>query len=137
MATSVLRASFGFTNENVTAITVSQDGTANTAASAAIVVPANKIWTIWTATATQGDATARAIAIEVLDTASAVVAVLAGDLVTTVATGIVVRFVGRVSVPAGYTIRTNNVAISASTPNLKLIGVESNVGWPATAWHLS
>lgn len=137
MATLVTRSSLGFPNDNVVALNVNQDGTANTAASATIAVPANRFWIIFGATAAQGDATARAIAIEILDASGNVVQTIAGDLVTTVATGIVVRSAGRFIIPAGFSIRANNVAISASTPNLKLTGVEAFVGLPSLAFVLT
>lgn len=116
-------------NTQATVLLVSQDGTANTAANPAIV-PAGKFWVIKAASVTQSDATARAVAIQVVDASDNVVLNLAGDTVSTGITGIVTRFSGKVVIPAGFKLRGLTTGISASTPALQFAGFEINNNLP-------
>lgn len=135
MTTFTVRSSLGFPNENVQAFNISQDGTANTAANP-ITVPAGKFWILKNASVTQSDATARAVAIQVVDASDNVVLNLAGDIVTTGATSTVTRFSGHCVVPAGYKVRGLTTAISASTPTLQVSGLEASTGLPSSAFGI-
>lgn len=116
-------------NTQATVLLISQDGTANTAANA-ITVPAGKFWVVKAASVAQSDATARAVAIQVVDASDNVLLNLAGDTVTTSATSTVTRFNGKVTIPAGYKIRGLTTGISASTPTLQVAGFEINNNLP-------
>lgn len=119
-------AGLGFPNDNVTPIIATVDGVANTAIVSS-TVPAGKFWLINNVNVAQTDATARAVAIQVTDGAN-LIATIAGDLVTTGATGTVTRFNGQVLLPSGYVLRGNVVAVSASTPVLQFSGFEASNG---------
>lgn len=127
MTTFTYRSTLGIVNDEVTALNISQDGTANTAANS-ITIPAGKFWIVKTASVIQSDATARAVAIQVLDASGNVVANLAGDLVSTGITGITTRFSGHCIIPSGFMIRGLTTSISASTPTLQVSGLECNNG---------
>lgn len=135
MATFTARTSIGVANDTITVLTVSQDGTANTALNA-ITVPTGKIWIVKTANVRQSDATARAVAIEVTDGTN-LLATIAGDLVSTGITGIQTRFSGHLILPGGFQIRGNTVGITASTPTLQLTGLEFNSGLPSSVLTLA
>lgn len=116
-------------NTQATVLLISQDGTANTAANP-VTVPSGKFWIVRACSVTQSDATARAVAIQVVDASDNVLLNLAGDTVTTGATSTVTRFSGKVVVPAGYKVRGLTTAISASTPTIQISGFEVNNNIP-------
>lgn len=136
MTTFATRPSLAIANDTITSLMVSQDGTANTALNP-IAVPAGKIWIVKTANVRQSDATARAVAIEVVDASDNLIATIAGDLVTTGITGIQTRFSGHLILPAGFKLRGNTVGITASTPALQLTGLEFNMGLPSSVLTLA
>lgn len=136
MTTFAARPSLQIANDTITALLISQDGTSGNATSAVLTVPTGKIWIIKTANAINADTgTARAVAIEITDGTN-VVARIAGDLVSTIATGVQVRYVGNLLLPTGYQIRVNNVAVGAFVPVLQVTGLEFNSGLPSSVLNL-
>lgn len=136
MTTFTNRTSLGFPNDNVTALNISQDGTANTASNP-ITVPAGKFWILKGASVLQSDATSRAVAIQILDGSGNVLRNLAGDAVTTLATGIATRFSGHEIVPPGFQVRGLTTGITASTPTLQVSGLEASTGLPSSAFGIN
>lgn len=135
MTTRANRVSLGFPNENVQALLITQDGTANTAVNA-ITVPTGKFWVIKTAYLVNSDATARATAIQITDGTN-VIATIAGNLITTNVTGVGVSFSGHCIIPSGWQIQGNTVAVSASTPVLQITGFEASNGLPSSAFGIT
>lgn len=135
MTTRANRVSLGFPNENVQALLITQDGTANTAVNA-ITVPAGKFWIIKTAYIVNSDATARAVAIQVTDGTN-VIATVAGNLITTNVTGVGVSYSGHLVLPSGWQIQGNTVGITASTPVLQITGLEASNGLPSSAFGIN
>jgi hypothetical protein len=127
MTTFAVRNSIGIANDTVTVFNISQDGTANTALNP-VTVPAGKVWIVKHAAVVQSDATARAVAIQIVDASDNVIATIAGDLVTTGITGITTRYSGHFIVVGGYKVRGNTVGITASTPAIQISGLEFNQG---------
>lgn len=133
MTTSILTPTIGVANDTITPITGTVDGISGNATSASYTVPTGKVLLLKTADCANGDTgTARVTLLELLDSTGAVVARLAGDGTTAVASTIIVRYNGHLIIPEGYVLRVNNVAIGAFVPVLKFTGILFNRGLPSS-----
>jgi hypothetical protein len=133
ITTPVGSAGLSIANDQIQPIVATVDGTSGNATSAAYTVPAGKCLIVKTAdTNNQDTGTARVTLLEALDPSGNIVARLAGDGTTAVASTIVVRYSGHLLLFPACVLRTNNVAIGAFVPILKFTGILFNNGLPSS-----
>lgn len=137
MATLNTRPSLGVVNEQISVLSITQDGTASTANNT-VTVPVGHFWIVKFAAVANPDSTVRANAIQLLDASNAVICTLAGDLVTTGAQGVVTRFAAGPGLPvaAGYSIRSVTTAVGAFVPVLQIYGLDLFTGQPMSVYNL-